>query len=243
MTRLFRRLRIRSLFNKKFNKYLLYAIGEVLILIMGIVIALQVNNWNEDRKRKVLEISILKTLKSDLEQDLIGWARDIELHKSVLVSAPVVLDHLENKLPHNDSLNYHFLKSAKVSYFSFHSGALETLKSAGINIISNEDLRKEIVDLYTYWFEYKTYLTERVTGFYSRGTNNILGTRFVQAFDWGGGIVPLDYESLFNDHEYKFFLMSFRNVTEFYLGELRKSERRVKDLIVQIDAEIERLEA
>jgi hypothetical protein len=56
-------------------------------------------------------------------------------------------------------------------------------------------------------------------------------------------MVPLDYESLFNDHEYKFFLMSFRNVTEYYLGELRKSERRVKDLIVQIDAEIEKLES
>jgi hypothetical protein len=55
-------------------------------------------------------------------------------------------------------------------------------------------------------------------------------------------MVPLDYESLFNDHEYKFFLMSFRNVTEYYLGELRKSERRVKDLIARIDAEIQKLE-
>jgi hypothetical protein len=252
MTRLFHRLRIRALFNKKFNKYLLYAIGEILILIIGIVIALQVNNSNEERQRRVLEISILKTLKSDLEQDLEQWAADIEMHKSSLQSTPIVLDHLENKLPHSDSLNYHFLNSVKVSYFSFHSGALETLKSTGINIISNENLRKEIVDLYTYWFEFKSYLTDRVNDIYAFGHQNIIYTRFVQAYDYDGygtdaeddgTMVPLDYESLFNDDEYKFFLLSFRNVTVFYLKRLEESDRRVKALIEGIDAEIEELES
>ena len=43
----------------KFGKYLKYAIGEILLVVIGILIALQINNWNEDRKRKKLEISTL----------------------------------------------------------------------------------------------------------------------------------------------------------------------------------------
>ena len=180
MTRLFRRLRIRSLFNRKFSKYLLYALGEVLILIFGIVIALQVNNWNEKRQRQVLEISILKALKSDLEQDIHGWQYDIDLHKDVLNSIDIVTEYIENELPQTDTLNYHFLNSTLVSYFSFHSGALETLKSTGINIISNEELRKEIVDLYTYWYDYKTYLTKHLNDSHHYGTHQILNSRFIE---------------------------------------------------------------
>ena len=251
MTRLFRRLRIRSLFNKKFNKYLLYAIGEVLILIIGILIALQVNNWNEERQKRILEISILKAMKSDLERDLEVWKWDIDIHKEVLLSIPVVLDHLDNKLPYNDTLNYHFLKSSLVSTFSFHSGALETLKSTGINIISNETLRNEIVDLYTYWFDYKGQLTKFMVSWHHFGGQGLFKSRFVQAYkfddettenDRDGGMAPLDYESLFEDDELKYFLLTYQNVTDFSLGKYLESERRVKALIEEIDAEIEKLE-
>ena len=92
--------------------------------------------------------------------------------------------------------------------------------------------RKEIVDLYTYWFEYKAYLTNAINGIYTYGHQNIINTRFVQAYDFDGYgtdaeddvvMVPLDYESLFNDDEYKFFLLSFRNVTVYYLREILES--------------------
>jgi hypothetical protein len=251
MSRLFRRLRIKSLFNKKFSKYLLYAIGEVLILIFGIVIALQVNNWNEKRQRQVLEISILKALKSDLEQDIEQWQYDIYLHKDVLASIDIVTEHLENELPHTDTLNYHFLNSTLVSYFSYHSGGLETLKTTGINILSNEDLGKEIVDLYTYWYDYKMYLTEHLNDSHHYGTHEIFNTRFIEGhyFDdvstkkeWDGHMIPIDYESLLDDNEYKYFLLTYKNDTTYYLNELLKSEQRVKDLIARIDSEIQKLE-
>ena len=230
---------------------MLYAVGEILILIVGILIALQVNNWNEERQKRILEISILKAMKSDLERDLEVWKWDINIHKEVLLSIPEVLDHLDNKLPHSDTLNYHFLKSSLVSTFSFHSGALETLKSTGINILSNETLRNEIVDLYTYWFDYKDQLTKFMVSWHHFGGQRLFNTRFVEAYEFDndstekgrdGGMVPLDYESLFHDDQFRYFLLTYQNVTSFSLKQYLESVKRVKVLIAEIDAEIQKLE-
>mgnify|MGYP001591841413 CR=1 FL=1 len=50
MIKFFRRIRQGLLSENKFSKYLLYAIGEIILVVIGILIALQINNWNEKRK-------------------------------------------------------------------------------------------------------------------------------------------------------------------------------------------------
>ena len=50
MIKFFRKIRLEQLTENKFSKYLLYAIGEIIFVIVGILIALQINNWNEQRK-------------------------------------------------------------------------------------------------------------------------------------------------------------------------------------------------
>jgi hypothetical protein len=67
MFRFFRSIRQRLMNENKFSKYLLYAIGEILLVVIGILIALQVDNWNEERKKQ-REITQLLL---DIEQDLI----------------------------------------------------------------------------------------------------------------------------------------------------------------------------
>ena len=52
MIKFFRKIRRKLLTENKISKYLLYAIGEIILVVIGILIALQVNNWNEDRKFK-----------------------------------------------------------------------------------------------------------------------------------------------------------------------------------------------
>lgn len=54
----------------KFSKYLLYAIGEIVLVVIGILIALSINNWNEDRKKEHLKREYLISLKRDLKSDL-----------------------------------------------------------------------------------------------------------------------------------------------------------------------------
>jgi hypothetical protein len=72
MIKFFRRIRQKMLTENKFSKYLLYAIGEIFLVAIGILIALQVSNWNEiDKKkqqRKTYEQSLISELKTDLEK-------------------------------------------------------------------------------------------------------------------------------------------------------------------------------
>ena len=70
MIKFFRKIRQRLLSENKFSKYLLYAIGEIVLVVIGILIALSINNWNEDRKLKELKKEYLYSLKRDLTSNL-----------------------------------------------------------------------------------------------------------------------------------------------------------------------------
>ena len=55
MIRFFRTIRQRILMENKFNKYLLYAIGEILLVVVGILLALQIDTWNEQKKQQLVK--------------------------------------------------------------------------------------------------------------------------------------------------------------------------------------------
>ncbi|MGB5377107.1 DUF6090 family protein [Muriicola sp.] len=65
MLRFFRQLRVRLLTENKIRKYLLYAVGEIVLVVIGILIALQVNNYNETDKEREIYVSYLVRLKED----------------------------------------------------------------------------------------------------------------------------------------------------------------------------------
>ena len=69
MLRFFRQIRQRLLTDNKFSKYLLYAIGEILLVVIGILIALQVDNWNEQRKSEITVNTYRVKLINDLAVD------------------------------------------------------------------------------------------------------------------------------------------------------------------------------
>ena len=70
MIKFFRRIRQRLLTENKFSKYLLYAIGEIVLVVIGILIALQINNWNQQQINDAKIKSILKEIQQDLVIDV-----------------------------------------------------------------------------------------------------------------------------------------------------------------------------
>ena len=143
-----RRIRRSLLSDNKFSKYLLYAIGEILLVVIGILLALQVNNWNEERKNKKIEKEILKDLRVEFTANLQDALRNAEEHKRVyneLESIQKLIRTKDYDHPHLDSLLH-----ACVKWFSFtpRPGASNNLINSGnLNIISNTELR----DLLTRW--------------------------------------------------------------------------------------------
>ncbi len=72
MIKFFRKIRQKTLTENKFSKYLMYAIGEIVLVVIGILIALSINNWNEARKDREKEQLFLHKLNSNLSNDIIS---------------------------------------------------------------------------------------------------------------------------------------------------------------------------
>ena len=75
----FRKIRKQLADDNKPLKYMRYAIGEIVLVVIGILIALQVNNWNEDYKESLAIKNVLFEIKEDLIQDKAELERSIEL--------------------------------------------------------------------------------------------------------------------------------------------------------------------
>lgn len=248
----FKYLRRRMLANRKFGKYLLYAIGEVLILVIGIFFALQVNRWDQQRLNKNVEISILKALKEELQADLAALQRgDLPLLNEVLVSSEIIANHIEKDLPYNDSLAYHFLASNYTTHLIYNNGAISTLRSVGVNTITNEKLRNQIIKLFDVNYNFMDYLGINHDNYCWHGKMSILNSRFYQASyydnpntkkEFDGAMIPRDFERLKNDSEYLYHLNTYKNETVYYLHNYFEIESLVSQVISDIEEELKTLE-
>ena len=95
MIKFFRRIRQQLLTENKFSKYLIYAIGEIVLVVIGILIALQINNFNEQRKDSEKEQVVLKQLKEDYETDLNQLKQKMEMRDEIVLSALNVLKAID----------------------------------------------------------------------------------------------------------------------------------------------------
>ncbi|MCA8975261.1 MAG: hypothetical protein KDC98_11095 [Planctomycetes bacterium] len=88
MLHLLRRLRRSLLQQKALRSYCLYALGEVLLVVIGILIALQINNWNNDRVDRRSEAKYLENLERDLREQLRITTAQIDYEESVIRPRP-----------------------------------------------------------------------------------------------------------------------------------------------------------
>ena len=149
MLRFFRTLRHRLLTENRASKYLLYAMGEILLVVIGILIALQVNNWNEGRKERVVEREVLHELKENLERNVSDLQAVMERGRRFNSSRNLVYKALENNAPYHDSLTEHFLFAGMgISKPSISRSGYEMLQNEGFEIITSSSLRTHIVQLF-----------------------------------------------------------------------------------------------
>jgi hypothetical protein len=100
----FRKIRKKMADDNKPLKYARYAVGEIVLVVIGILIALSINNWNENRIASKEEIHMLKALKIGLEADLVDLKSNEKSIQSSIASANKVIHNLENDLPYGDSI-------------------------------------------------------------------------------------------------------------------------------------------
>jgi hypothetical protein len=199
-------------------KYARYAIGEIILVVIGILIALQINTWNQNRIRAAEELHILKALKIGLEKDLKDLELNAESIDRSISSGQKIIDALENDLPYQDSIADHFGHLMFPVMFLHSTSAFETLKSKGIDLISNADLRDQIIGVYdsgyTFFLKNEAITLDEA----ERGLKHIFPTRFHESYvydlnkdNYEPRLTPIDYEALKGDQEFKYFLKTYKN--------------------------------
>ena len=77
--KILRKIRKHLLAENKFSKYLIYAIGEIILVVIGILIAIQINNWNNDNIERELELNMLSEILTNLEKDVLTLIQRLQL--------------------------------------------------------------------------------------------------------------------------------------------------------------------
>ena len=143
MIKFFRHIRHSLINENKMGKYFKYAIGEILLVVIGILIALNVNNWNEQRKSAKKEISILKVLKLEFEANREQLVSIMNLHKASTESGFSLIKYFNQDITKIPSVTFDTLVVAfnDPSTFDPRKGQLNSITSSGeINLISNQEL-------------------------------------------------------------------------------------------------------
>ena len=114
MIKFFRKIRHNLLLENKTRKYFKYAIGEIFLIMIGILLALQVNDWNESRKNRKTEIQFLKGIKQDLQTDSLELNKLDHDYKRKLANYKLIDPSFETlpntpKLENNSTFNFQLL--------------------------------------------------------------------------------------------------------------------------------------
>jgi len=153
MIKFFRKIRQNSIKENKVTNYLKYAIGEIVLVVIGILVALQINNWNEEKKEQVQELKYLIEIKKNLESDLLQIENIRKEYQNISATVDSILIFIKDSKPKTTNYNKLWEYIISVTYvpsFQTQKNGYNNLISAGnINQINNQELLKEISSHYS----------------------------------------------------------------------------------------------
>ena len=249
MINFFRRIRKQLADDNKPMKYMRYAIGEILLVVIGILIALQVNNWNEDRKSGILEIRILNRLRQDLVVDTLYLNDRLER----TIKQKTEQYEFVHEIYNTQKSEKEFKKVLKLQNWDsdnlvMQTSTYEELKNSGqINIIENEGLKNQMINLYRE-YEVATKHFEEINGLTSREflpaalrvgskyyfTDLYDEERLFEGTDWKFINDPTSESFKILEDTQMIYYMKYN----YFIGYCEKLLKKSKTLIYHIDKEL-----
>lgn len=248
MIKFFRKIRQQLLTENKLSKYLLYAIGEIILVVIGILIALQFNNWNTDMQTKEVQIKYLHEIANNLKADLEDVRFNIDFNETRLNACRVVLNSLDHNVTYSDSLDVYYGSLLYTTRSVVNYSAYETLKSKGLEIVTNDNLRKAITKLYSFYYQnvidfeiqddhamqYQIVMPTVLSRIEVRkkDNNSITGEQLGK---------PINFETLKNDVEFKNAIVMNEDLRVYMLKNYRQLEQNILECTALINDELENL--
>ncbi|NND07460.1 MAG: hypothetical protein HKN87_13870 [Saprospiraceae bacterium] len=147
MIKFFRKIRQQLLTENKFSKYLIYALGEILLVVIGILIALQINNWNQIKNDKIMIGDYLFEIIEDLNNDIESYQHNRDKYKTLVNNKEWGMSKSEYSISQKDSLlSFMFID---ITDYKIMDLAFQKLQNSGLTrFYEFEKLIDEIRDYY-----------------------------------------------------------------------------------------------
>ena len=210
---------------------------ETLVVVVGILVAYNLNNWNENLKEAKKEREILTNIKKNCQSNIDLIQNGLESHQRNIYASDIVLDVVRNKKPFFDSLVYHFHNAVILPDHNLSFTAYESLKSTGFNIISNKDLKNEIIDLFDVTYPKMIGSLDIV----QRNRLDLTIPYYAEHFERDSIAIPNNYDELLANQQYINMIVWIKSLHNWaiYLKRpcLEESERIIKLIDHELDKE------
>lgn len=239
MIKFFRSIRQNLLAQGRITRYLTYAVGEIILVVIGIFLALQLNNWNAERKRDEQELGLLAEMHENLEKDLKDCQYNINANQRYERANMAVLKHLTERTPFHDSLRLHYGNLFGNTTLTANTSAYDNLKSIGFDLIRNDSLRRMATSLYSERYDYLKNLEFEADG--KLQMDHVLPQihEKVQVDTmWVSG-QPYDAEALMDDRVFMGSLRSNLFIRGYMVKIYGTTEKRIMTLMGLIERELE----
>ncbi|MCB0373030.1 MAG: hypothetical protein KDD31_08480 [Muricauda sp.] len=244
MIRFFRNIRQRLLTENKFTKYLIYAIGEILLVVIGILIALQINNWNENRKLLREEKATIASLKLEFQKNLGQLEGDIGAVNAFINAAETLLEHTGpdyefGTLKDVDSL---VSMTARMSVWDPSLYTLGNIKSSGkLSNLSNEELKILLIEWETFYvnlLDWGDFYVDRGSTYFDFLLHNSLNRNLFSGgpFQLSPSKFEQSNEELLRKLEFENYLTNRVFINGFMLGYYEEAKTRIIAIIQQCDS-------
>jgi hypothetical protein len=156
MIKFFRSIRKDLMEKNKTGKYFKYALGEIVLVVIGILIALQINNWNQSKQEQELETNYLKGIKANLQDDILEleqlFAKD-----TIKLDAFTYLIRTFNTEPiklNREAIIDNLYSASGYNWFEGNNVVFEDMKSSGrLNLIRSDSIKYPIQKYYRFFEE------------------------------------------------------------------------------------------
>ncbi|MBK8504165.1 MAG: hypothetical protein IPL46_19330 [Saprospiraceae bacterium] len=216
------------------RKYLVYATGEIALVVIGILIALQINNWNEGRKERIKEKEVLQDILANLNRNNELIRESLILMDEFDKSSNIILTVLKKEQLYSDTLTKHFFSATRTGglLFPLSSEGYESLKNEGFDIIRSGLLKDRILELFEVAYE-RIKIKAQWTINSTDAEENYIGTLFRQ--ESGEIRIPINYGQLLKDDRFYSIVVSIKESKRGFLKQdiidcLEESEKLI-DLI------------
>lgn len=153
----FRKLRRRLMAEGELGKYLAYAVGEILLVVIGILIALQINNYNDARKDRARELGYLSNIRADLEANIEEMDRYLAIRDDGIAAAQRIIGHFDGE-PIKDASAFNADGVSIYSwqrYYQINNTYQELVNSGNFALLSNDTIKHGLLDLEAQYLKMK----------------------------------------------------------------------------------------